>query len=417
MKNFFLVLKFELASFIKNKTFIISTLVICLILAIVVSIPTIKNTFFDSNKEKTDKQEIQDGLDLDMGDGRFGFLDETDGAVDKIRLMASFYGGELVEVDSIKKLKEEVKSGEFDAGFVLKSPTNYEYIVLNNEMMDFNNSYFEEALITSYRIGGFSNLGIDYKQVEEYIHPTIESETRALGKDSAKNYLYTYILVFGLYFIIMLYGQLIATSVASEKSNRAMEVLVTSTDTSYLIFGKVLSGALAGIIQFGAIILTGGLAYKLNAAAWDNALDFIFKIPGTVFLSFVVFGILGYLLFAFIYGALGALVSRTEDISTSATPITLIFIAVFMVSVFGMQNTEGIVLKIASFIPFSSFMAMFVRVSMGTVSNIEVIISLTLLVASTALIGFVASKIYRLGTLMYGNPIKIREAIRLLRSE
>lgn len=417
MKNFFLVLKFELANFIKNKTFIISTLVICLILAIVVSIPTIKNTFFDSNKEKTDKQEIQDGLDLDMGDGRFGFLDETDGAVDKISLMASFYGGELVEVDSIKKLEEEVKSGEFDAGFVLKSPTNYEYIVLNNEMMDFNNSYFEEALITSYRIGGFSNLGIDYKQVEEYIHPTIESETRALGKDSAKNYLYTYILVFGLYFIIMLYGQLIATSVASEKSNRAMEVLVTSTDTSYLIFGKVLSGALAGIIQFGAIILTGGLAYKLNAAAWDNALDFIFKIPGTVFLSFVVFGILGYLLFAFIYGALGALVSRTEDISTSATPITLIFIAVFMVSVFGMQNTEGIVLKIASFIPFSSFMAMFVRVSMGTVSNIEVIISLTLLVASTALIGFVASKIYRLGTLMYGNPIKIREAIRLLRSE
>src|SRR5690625_7464153 len=86
MKNFFLVLKFELASFIKNKTFIISTLVICLILAIVVSIPTIKNTFFDSNKEKTDKQEIQDGLDLDMGDGRFGFLDETDGAVDKISL-------------------------------------------------------------------------------------------------------------------------------------------------------------------------------------------------------------------------------------------------------------------------------------------------------------------------------------------
>lgn len=196
-----------------------------------------------------------------------------------------------------------------------------------------------------------------------------------------------------------------------------MEVLVTSTKTSYLIFGKVLGGALAGVIQFGLVLLTGGIAYKLNASAWDNALDFIFKIPGSVLLAFSVFGILGYLFFAFIYGALGALVSRTEDISASATPITMVFIAVFMVSVLGMQNTDGLILKIASIVPFSSFMAMFVRVSMGSVSNLEVIVSLGLLAGTTCLIGILASRIYRAGTLMYGNRVKLKDVFKLLKSQ
>ncbi len=79
-----------------------------------------------------------------------------------------------------------------------------------------------------------------------------------------------------------------------------------------------------------------------------------------------------------------------------------------------MQNIEGLLIKVASFIPFSSFMAMFVRVSMGTVSNFEVILSLGILTLSTVAIGLLASKIYRLGTLMYGNPIKLTHALKLI---
>lgn len=180
---------------------------------------------------------------------------------------------------------------------------------------------------------------------------------------------------------------------------------------------SVYKPSLAGAIQFGLIILTGVIVYNLNAAAWNNNLDFIFKIPGNVLMTFSIFGILGYLFYSFMYGALGALVSRTEDISTSSTPITIVFVMVFMISIIGMQNTEGIILKIASFVPLSSFMAMFVRVSMGTVTNFEVIISLAILAVSTALIGFIASKIYRMGTLMYGNPVKLKDAIKILRSE
>lgn len=409
MKDFFIVLKFELMNFLKNKSFVVSTLIICLLIGVGLSLPTIRDTFFGENKtESTDE-----GPMIQIN---YGFISETDD-LNIEEIQNGFNNGVLVEANNIDDLKNRVNSNEFDAGFIIKSTTNYEYVVRNNEMLDYNMISFEEALKRAYRISELEDRGIVYSEVESIIYPNIESETIILGKDSVSNYLYTYVLVFGLYFIIILYGQLIATSVASEKSNRAMEVLVTSTKTTNLIFGKVIAGSLAGILQFGLVLLTAIISYNLNAQAWNNSLDFIFKIPGSVLLTFSAFGILGYLFYAFIFGALGALVSRTEDVSASSTPVTIMFIAVFMISMFGMQNTEGMVLKIASFVPFSSFMAMFVRVSMGSVTILEVLISLILLGLSTLFIGIIASKIYRAGTLMYGNPVKLKDAFKILRSK
>ena len=325
--------------------------------------------------------------------------------------------GELIQFENIQDLEEGINSREIEAGFIIQSPTQYQYVIRNNEMMDSTRFVFEEALIRAHRALGFKELGISYGEVEHLIDVPIQSDTKILGKDSASNYPYTYILVFVLYFIIVIYGQMIATSIASEKNSRAMEVLITSTDSSNLIFGKVLGGALAGALQVCIILTTALISYDLNAQAWDHSLDFLFEIPGSVLAYFAVFGVLGYLFYAFIYGALGALVSRTEDVNTSSTPITIMFIAVFAVAVIGMYNTEGLLLKITSFIPFSSFMSMFVRVSMGTVSTLEIILSLGILIFSTLFVGVVASMIYRLGTLMYGNPIKLGNAIKLLRAK
>ena len=410
MEDFLIVLKFELMNFLKNKTFIISTLIISLMIIIGLSIPTIQDTFFNSSKEKS-------ALEDNNENKLYGYINQNKVISNIEDLEEEFTSGKLMEFNNLDDLENQVNSGEIEAGYIIKSYTKYEYLVKNNEMMDSNRFDFEKALVKTYRIKELEERGIEYSEVEDLILAEIEHDIKVLGKDSASNYMYTYILVFGLYFMIILYGQLIATSVASEKSNRTMEVLVTSTNSRNLIFGKVIGGALAGGIQFGIVILIGIITYNLNSAAWNNSLDFIFKIPGNVLLTFSIFGILGYLFYSFIFGALGALVSRTEDISSSSTPVTIVFIIVFMISMMGMQDTEGTLLKVASFIPLSSFIAMFVRVSMGSVSNMEVIISLTILAISTGVIGVLASAIYRLGTLMYGNPVKIKNAIKLLKGK
>lgn len=412
MKEFFVVLKFEFLNFFRNKAFIISTAVLAIIIAVGLSVPTIKDTFFDKG-QKTDgeSEEIQEEL------GDFGYIDNSNGNVDIQILKQNFFAGDLKVFTSQKELETQVNNGKIKSGFIIQDSLKYKNIIKNNEMNEFDEELFERALVETYRIKEFENQGIDYDKVIELIEPEVQSDTVVLGKDSAKNFLYTYILIFGLYFIILMYGQLIASGVASEKSNRAMEVLVTSTDPKNLIFGKVMGGALAGFVQFFVVIAVGMAAYRFNRTSWDNSLDFLFEIPADVLLKFALFGILGYLFYAFIYGALGALVSRTEDISASATPITIIFVGVFFIAMTGMQNTEGILLKVASFVPFSSFMAMFVRVSMGSVKLWEVILSLAILFVSTVLIGILASKIYRMGTLRYGNPIKLRDALKGLKEE
>lgn len=406
MKDLFIVLKFELLNVIKNKAFIISTLIICILLFGGLSVPTIKDQFFSSNKNDELVDDIQ-----------YGFVNKNESEVNTENYISSFQAGKLIQFDSDVQLKEKINNGKIKFGAIINSPTNYDYVVNNNDMNNNKQFFFEEALIKTFRIKELDKLGLKYGEVEELFTLPIESNITVLGKDSVKNFLYTYILVFGLYFMIIVYGQLIASGVASEKSNRSMEVLITSTKSSNLIFGKVLGGALGGVIQFALVLGTGFLAYKINAAAWDNSLDFIFKIPASVLLTFSVFGILGYLLYAFIFGALGALVSRIEDIGASSTPITLLFVVVFFISMTGMQNPDGMVLKIASFIPFSSFMSMFVRVSMGNVTSLEVAISLIILAVTTIAIGFLAAVIYRMGTLMYGNRVKLKDIFKLLKSE
>jgi len=409
MRGLYTVFRFELTGMLKSKAFKVSTIVVCLMLIIGLSIPSIINVF--SSKENDIFGEGTVGEEAQQA---YGYINKNNAVPNIEDLKSSFTLGRLIEFNSEEKLKESILSGEIEAGFIIESPTEYKYMVKNNEMIDSKVSFFREALAKAYRIYELGEMGISYPDVEHIIYPNIQQDTVILGKDSARNYIYTYILIFIIYSVIVVYGQMIATSVASEKSNRAMELLITSTDSSNLIFGKVLGTALAGAIQVGIVLIVAIISYRLNAGSWGNRLDFIFDIPLDVILIFSVFGILGYVFYAFIFGALGALVSRTEDVSSSATSITIIFVAVFLMSFYSMYSIESILLKVLSFVPFSSFIAMFIRVSMGTVHIVEVLVSLVILVLSTILVGMFASRIYRLGTLMYGNPVKLSRAIRLM---
>lgn len=404
MKDFLIVLQFELMTYFRKKAFIISTIIICLIIIGIVIFPNIRENFFPTSFEDEPQ----------ATDFNLGLVDPDNIMTEEVK--TSIFTDNLNEYYSVAELEEDVDSELLDAGFVINSPLDYDYIIKTNEMFDNKGFIVEQAMATNYQIIESANRGIDYGQIADLIQPEFTSETRILGTDSASNYGYTYVLVFVLYFIVIIYGQIVATAVASEKSNRTMELLVTSTNTRNLIFGKIVSGALAGIIQFGIIVGIGLLALRLNLDSWEGRAEFIFEIPADVLVSFAVFGIMGYLFYAFMFGALGALVSRTEDVNTSQTPVTMLLVGVFMIAVFGMYNTSGLLLRIASFVPFSSFMAMFVRITMGTVTILEVLISFLILLISTIIIGVLASKIYRAGTLMYGNRVKIKDAFKLLKN-
>ncbi|MGG7179065.1 ABC transporter permease [Clostridium paraputrificum] len=412
MNQFFAVLRFELTNYFKNKGYLITTGLIAVLLIVGLSIPSFFNIpGISSNKnESTSEAKSEDK-------SNFVIFDEGNVIKDKNILGSVFENSEWKVVDSKEEVNKLIESDEAETGFIVKSPTEYSYIVKNRSFDDGNKPIFESVLSRINRENYLKEKNINVDEMDALYNTQINSDVEILGKDSVSNFGYTYGLIFVLYFMIIYYGQLIAVSVTTEKSNRAIEVLVTSTSSNSLIFGKVIAAAIASVVQVGVIIGSGFLSYKLNSASWGGKLDMIFNIPIEVIGIFAVFGLLGYLFYSFIFGTLGALVSKTEDISKSASPVMMIFVFVFMAVMFSLTSPEGILMRILSFVPFSSCMAMFVRVAMGGVSGIEVAISLAILVVSTGLVGIIGAKIYRRGTLMYGNPVKFTNALKWLKKE
>lgn len=415
MRQFFTVLKFELGNYFKKKSFIISTGIISLLIIIGLSIPNfidMSSILFDEDQNKTEAEDI-----VDEEKSNLAIYDENNAISNKDTLNTYFPNSNWKVVKSQDELKKLVKDEDVEAGFDVKNLTEYNYIVQNTNLNDVNEEQFNEFLKNEYVKYKTSKEGIDFDKVNSIYNTSIVSNIEILGKDSANNYMYAYILIFALYMMIIMYGQLIAMSVTSEKSNRAIEVLVTSTNTNDLIFGKVIAGAIASIAQVAVIMSSGLISYKLNGKVWNGVLDNIFKIPSELILTFAIFGILGYIFYSFIFATLGALVSKTEEIGTSVGPVMMIFIVVFIISIFGLSNGDSTLMKVCSYIPFASPMTMIARVGSGSVKSIEFIISSLILIVSTVLVGMGSAKIYRMATLMYGNPVKLKNALKWIKKE
>ena len=414
MKQFLNVLSFELSNYFKNKGYMITTILFSILLIIGLSLPS----FFNMSKlipqlGENSKENIESVEEISEENKKSFVLIDNNNIFENLDILESaFLNSKWTKVNSLDEAEELIKLGNVEAGFSVDSLTKYSYLVNNSGFTDTNQMIFENLLSNLSQQAYANEHNLDINDLQSVINPSFDSDVTILGKDSANNFFYVYIFIFAMYMMILLYGQLIAVAVTSEKSNRAIEVLVTSANSNSLIFGKVIAAALASFIQVGVILASGMITYSLNSKAWNGLLDGIFKIPSNILLTFIIFGGLGYFFYSFIFGALGALVSKTEDISSSIGPITMIFVIVFFISMFGLSNSDSLLIKIASFIPFSSSMTMLIRVAMGTVSNFEIVISFIILLASTILTALASAKIYRLGTLMYGNPIKLRNALK-----
>ncbi|NBK98775.1 MAG: ABC transporter permease [Erysipelotrichia bacterium] len=405
MKVFATIFKFELFELMKSKAYKITTILFLLIAVIGLSLPTIFPSMLQS-----DSSDVMNQFNEKVN---FALYDEKNVLASKEIFSSLFPKATIQEVSSVKEMETLVQDKKVDAGFHIQDELKFDYYVLNSDMVDMKSTAFGEVLTLNYKNKMLINAGVNAQEANAIANAHATFTTHTLGSDGANNIMYTFILIMVIYMVIILYGNSIATSVASEKGNRTMELLVTSANPNALIFGKVLAGCLAAIIQIGLLIASAKLMYTLNGEAWNGMLDFIFNIPMDVLGAFAIFGIFGFIFYAFIFGALGALVSKSEDVNSSSTPITIVFIVIYFVVYTGvMSDPSSLLFTITSFVPFSSPMAMFARMAMVDVPFIEVLISLAILIASTIIIGMGAAKIYRRATLMYGNQIKLSQALK-----
>lgn len=409
MKQFGKILKFELTYYLKNKIFIGTTLLLVLVIAAVMCWPMYSGLF--------QKDETTDPADLPV------MLVASQPGEDAALIENAFrqaFPGYVVRVSDAEdeELREAVISGEAECAFALESDDAFTYYVNNLSMYDTNAVTAQSAMQRLYQTRALLASGMSPQDASAVMDVSIRATVTSLGKNQADNFFYTYVMIFALYMVIMLYGQMVATNVATEKSSRAMEVLITSARPTSMMFGKVLASCLAGFIQIAAVFGSALVLYHINRDYWagNPLVQSLFNIPPELFAYMLIFFVLGFLIYAFLYGALGSTATKLEDINTSTMPLILLFVVAFIVSMMGMSsgNVDSMLMKVCSFIPFTSPMAMFTRIAMSTVPMHEILLSIAILAVSSAGIGVLAAKIYRVGVLLYGTTPRLGAILKAI---
>jgi len=408
MKQFGKIFKFELKNYAKNKAFVGVTIFLMVVIAIVMFFPRI-TALFESN----DNSDIPEDLSIMLVQAD----DPSQASMVKEMFASAFtdYNVQITDAE-ISDIKNKITSGEVECAFVMNGATSFTYYVDNLSMYDMNLDIATGVLQQVYQMNAMMGSGMSAEDAAGVMGIQINGSVENLGKDQMQNFFYTYIMIFALYMVILLYGQMVAMSVATEKSSRAMELLITSAKPINMMFGKVLAACTAGLIQLVAIFGSALVFYNVNASYWgeNGIIDSIFNIPPELFAYMLVFFLLGFLIYAFLYGAISSTVSKLEDINTAVQPITFLFLFGFIVVMFSMSSgsVDNTLMQICSYVPFTSPMAMFTRIAMSTVPWYEIAISIGILIASTIGIGVLSAKIYRVGVLMYGTSPKIGNIIK-----
>jgi ABC-2 type transport system permease protein len=187
-----------------------------------------------------------------------------------------------------------------------------------------------------------------------------------------------------------------------------------------LIFGKVIGIGLAGLTQIIVNILVGIGFYFINQNSLlsIDTLSLFFEVPVSTFVYVFIFFIGGFFFYAMLFGSLGSLVSRMEDMSSSQLPMMLFTLAGFFIALYGQVYgfADSAFYAACSYIPLTSPYVMLARVcGEPNIPLWRVLLSIGILYASTGLAGLFSAKIYRIGVLMYGKPPSVKEVFTALK--
>lgn len=391
------VFKFEFLTGVKKKSFIISVAIMFVLTMVVSFIPTIISYFSKGDKDTVGIYSTEDFANANLA------TKATD--------------IEFEDYDSKEELEKDVKNGDLYAGFVIDEDKR-EVFVKSSSMSNMGKiSSISKSLSMLESTEMLKNAGVSKDIIDNTVNG-VDYNITTLETDGAKNFVLIYILIMVLYFLMIMFGNQVAMSVAREKSDRTMELLITSARPKDLIRGKVYATALIGILVL-LILIVGLLIGSKLAPPLETQTEIgqIFNISISIdqLIVSLAFFVVGYIMFLYLFACAASLVSKIEDLGMAMQPLSLVYVAGFMISMIGMGN-PGLLLKVASFVPLTSPFAMITRYGVDSVPQWEVAASFVILLVFTILVAILSIKIYRFGALNYGTKPKFfRNAIKALK--
>ena len=267
--------------------------------------------------------------------------------------------------------------------------------------------------------------GVDPAIIERLNWPKIELEARhdtgtGTATKAQESFLVGYVVMFVLYISILIYAVNVMRSVVLEKTSRVIELVVSATRPSSLMFGKVIGVGSVGLLQLTiwsllALLLfryRGELLGVFGVEGGDVELPPLSLADVAIILAYFC---LGYFLYAALYAAIGAMVNSDQDAQQAQTPVVLMLILPVVCVQLVAGNPRGPVAQVLTLIPFSSPILMPMRYLLSGTTPLELALSMAILLVSLLGAVWVAGRIYRIGILMYGKRPGLRELGRWIR--
>lgn len=282
---------------------------------------------------------------------------------------------------------------------------------------------FGAVALAVYRTRG-AGAGLAAGQLDAVLAP-IDIDARhttgqAPGASGQALLIVSYAVLIVLYMAIVLYATNVLRSVVQEKTNRVVEIMVAAAKPRALMVGKILGVGTVGLIQLGLWVLMAlltmnyraGLLGAFGLAAGDWSVPAMAPVDVVVILAYFL---LGYFLYASIYAAIGAMVSSDQEAQQAQTPVVMLLVIPMASMSVVSSHPRGGAAEVLTQIPLSSPVLMPMRWLLGGASTSSLIVSLAILIATTALFAVLAGRIYRTGILMLGKRPSLRELWRWLR--
>ncbi len=258
--------------------------------------------------------------------------------------------------------------------------------------------------------------GMVASDVDSMMQP-IKVDTTQAGKiaDTTSSFVAVGVLFVLMYMVILLYGMNVARSIIEEKTSRVFEVLLATIRPEEMMAGKVIGVGSVGLTQVAVWLVTAVLltSSSIMAAVAGNKVHVSLSPMQIVF--FVVYFLLGYLLYSSIAAALGAMVNSEQELQQLNMLLVMPLAGCFFAMAPVMTSPNGTLARVLSLIPFCTPLIMYLRISLSTPHIWEIALSIVLMVATIYAVLWVASRIYRVGILMYGKRPNLPEIMRWLK--
>jgi len=428
-----LIIKREFIAKVRNKSFIVMTFLSPLLFVGLAAFVGYLSTM------KSDVKEIV-------------IHDESNLFVKDFKNSDEYHYLNLTAVD-LKTLKDSIVSERYEGLLYIPKTednkalsTKIQYISNESPSMSFIED-LEDIIAQKLTTSNFQRAGLDTLAIKNAEAEVSINLTKATGEETVKGLNEIKVGIgaaFGylIMMFIVIYGNMVMRSVIEEKTNRIIEIIISSVKPFQLMMGKIIGTSLAGVLQFTIWAVIGGILFlvassllgiEMGAAASTAPqmmagsevemaskaqlyINELFNLPlGTLFISFIVYFIGGYFLYSSIYAAIGAAVDNETDSQQFLLPIILPLMLGVYVGFFSvLSEPHGTVATVFSMIPLTSPIVMLMRIPFG-VPWWQLLVSVLLLFGTFFFVVWFASKIYRVGILMYGKKPTWKELYRWLK--